>query len=150
MIKIFIKYGLTAVLSILFLYAACGYNLAKYCCSTCEAEGIVALTSEVCHPAEESSCCSMLHENEISTTCHTDEYEHKSCELIHLKVDHSVVFSEEHKLAPRQLISIILLANYFDLNNANSILSHKITNPPDEPHPLAGRAMLSSNCVLRL
>lgn len=144
------KYGLVSLLAVLFIYAACGYNFAKYCCSTCEAEGIEALINEPCHNTD-ASCCTNHHEESNNNECSTSGCEQKDCQLYHLKVDESILLSEENKISPKQLIGLIFYANVFvlDIFKDSNFLG-KTIDPPDKPNPLAGRTMLSSNCILRI
>ncbi len=149
MVKNWLKYGLISVLSALFLYAACGYNLATFCCGTCESNGIEALVKKPCHNSA-TTCCSSEHKEKPSSSCNTDEHKHKSCEIIHLKVDDSIISTEGQNFSPKHINCITLLANYFLVYYNKSTISSKTIHPPDHPLPLAGRTMLRSNCVLRL
>lgn len=150
MIKAGFKYFVVSTLSVLFLYASCGYNLAKYCCNTCEAEGIESLINEPCHNSEAATCRSTKLEGN-SKSEYTDDCANNVCILYHLKVDDSVLYSGEERLTSNESFSIILFADFLDFNLL--ITSNVVKNtlvPPDNPHPLAGRAMLNSNCILRI
>lgn len=150
MIKNWFKYSVVSVLTVLFLYAACGYNLAKYCCKTCEAEGIEALINEPCHNSEATTCCPTKHTENSTSEC-SNNCGNNTCLLYHLKVDDSILFSEEKKHTTNQVISIILFATFLDFNHSITTNDAHITlHPPDNPHPLAGRTMLCSNCILRI
>jgi hypothetical protein len=149
MIKKWLTYLTVATLSVLFSYAACGYNLAKYCCSICEAEGIEALLDEPCHNLEKNTCCSN-HHDEHNAGVNTNNCTEKSCQLIHLKVDDSIFSSEAKKLSLTPTVHSILYANnvlpFFSAVN----LVTKALIPPDNPTYKTGRAVLNSNCILRI
>jgi hypothetical protein len=150
MIRAWTKYFIVSLLSVLFLYAACGYNLAKYCCTTCEAEGIEALINEPCHNAEATTCCPTKHTENSPSEC-ANNCGNNTCLLYHLKVDDSVLFSDEKRFTTNQVYSIILFANLLDISlSTTANVIHSTLHPPDNPHPLAGIAMLRSNCILRI
>lgn len=149
MIREWFKYSIVSILAVLFIYAACGYNLAKYCCNTCEAEGIESLINEPCHK-EAATCCSTKREENNKSEC-TDDCATNTCIFYHLKVDDSVLFSEEKRHSSNESYNTILFSSTFILNFSKTPNVVKSTlEPPDIPHPIAGRAMLNSNCILRI
>ncbi len=149
MIKKWLTYLTVSILSVLFSYAACGYNLAKYCCSICEEEGIEAIIDEPCHKSEASTCCTS-HHNEDADGLHTTNCSDNSCQLIHLKVDDSVFFSATNKLSTTQTVHSILFAtNILPVFSTANLVS-KALIPPDNPTLKTGRAVLNSNCILRI
>lgn len=149
MIRAWFKYSVVSILAVLFIYAACGYNLAKYCCNTCEAEGIESIINEPCH-TEASTCCSTKHEENNKSEC-TDDCATNTCILYHLKVDDSILFSAEKRHTSNETYNIVLFANSLDFSfSTTPNVVKNVLQPPDNPHPLAGRAMLNSNCILRI
>ncbi|MBN2788460.1 MAG: hypothetical protein JXQ69_09095 [Paludibacteraceae bacterium] len=149
MIKKWLTYLTVATLSVLFSYAACGYNIAKYCCNICEAKGIEALMDEPCHNLEKNTCCSN-HHDEHKAGVNTNDCTEKSCQLIHLKVDESIIASEAEKLSTTQIAHVILYATNVLLANSTIDLVNHTLIPPDNPTYKTGRVVLNSNCILRI
>lgn len=149
MIKKWLTYLTVSILSVLFSYAACGYNLAKYCCSICEDEGIEAIMDEPCHKSDANTCC-INHHDEDADGLHTNNCNNNYCQLIHLKVDDSVFSSETKKLSNTPVVYSILYANNALLVDSSVDLLSNALIPPDNPTYKTGRAVLNSNCILRI
>jgi hypothetical protein len=151
MMKKGFTYSFIIVLSLLFFYAACGYNVIKYCCSSCEKEGVEMLVSAHCADAHEQSCCADDHSAPISDseTCALDYTStNDACQLVHLKVDEAV-FQSASVLEQVKLFSSLLFDVSQKLFQA-APLSFLITiPPPDKPLLLSGQKILSLICVLR-
>ncbi len=145
MIKMGITYFFLFFLSGIFLYAACGYNIPKYCCHNCESIGIEVMLESSCHLDQPSSCCAHEHasRNSFSETCDTG-----ACDIIHLKVDNSVLSSAENRTAVASLHQIILYAKAIGFVFSEAPHTSTNTNPPEKPHLLTGRAVLCSISTL--
>lgn len=152
MLKKGFTYSFIIVLSLLFVYAACGYNVIKYCCSSCEKEGVEILVSGHCADAHEQSCCADHHSSQTSAseTCALDDASSdNACHLFHLRVDEAVFQSVSVWEQVKSFSSLLydISQELFQIAHASFLII--TAPPPDTPLLLSGQKILSLICVLR-
>lgn len=146
MLSRIVKYLLTAVLSVVFVFVATGFNHVNYCCSQCAEEGVEALFDEPCHSESEHSCCETSYaENELHNGFEADHHENH-CTLEYLKVDDSVFSGASLNVnAPISFVLVYFISNLtFNTPETSSESKYLL----DDPLLLTGREVLSTGCVL--
>ncbi len=138
-----LKYLLTVVLSVVFVFVATGFNYVNYCCAQCAEEGVQALFDEPCHSEHEDSCCNTNH---TSHKGFSSEHHHDQCTLQYLKVDDSV--SSGASLNVDKPISFVLayLISNLHLSKPETFTVNR--HLLDDPLLKTGREHLSTSCVL--
>lgn len=154
MFKQVAKYSLIFTLSLLLISVTGGYNFVKYCCSSCEEEGIEALTEGE---------CLLLHEHghgcECGEACHAQtedltlqNFQHENCQLKYFKIDEGLDNAGQNNISihePMFVLSAILPLLYsYTLGESAQILKPHFAEG-DIPIS-SGRDILTSVCILRI
>ena len=153
--KVLLQHIFSLFFGLYFLLAGTGFNIVKYCCNSCEEQGIENIALHSCEAVHhhESSCCNDLENHHAETqdlACENPTHHPETCHMLRLKVEIPVITSAF------ELKSI----ENFDFNLFACTLNHSFdtvsplettnTNlpPPDELLYLAGREILSTKSVL--
>ncbi|GAB1415054.1 hypothetical protein MASR2M117_04600 [Paludibacter sp.] len=155
----FTTYLLSALFSLLFIFAGTGYNIVKYCCNTCASEGIEFIAHHACneiHQHAHHSCCSSKHNHKfdfedlhlVNTTQHNNINADGSCEINRIQVD-NFSFSENN-IIPDAVTSLAFVSAFIAViyNPSYEVISNGFYNqPPDYSLP-DGRDILTNKSVL--
>jgi hypothetical protein len=148
MLKRILKYGVALTLSVIFCIAACGFNMAKYCCPECRSKGIMALVSTSCEHQEKpvSDCCH-AHKKQIEKSSCGHNCKNDGCKIVHFKVDDTdfLVNSFKANIGSHSILFHAILLKQVQPHLA-PILTLTNNSPPGRPAPPAGRTVLCSIC----
>ncbi len=146
MFKNVVKYLITVVLSVVFVFVATGFNYVNYCCSQCAEEGVEALFDEPCHSEHGHSCCNNSHATNKMHDGFNAEHHQDQCTLQYLRVDDSVFSGSSLNVGEPISFVLAYLISSFDFSTSVYVASSN--HLLDDPLLLTGREVLSSGCVL--
>lgn len=143
--KKYIKYILSTLFGIYFLFAGLGFNVIRYCCQSCADEGIEAMATTM-HKHETESCCEAMP-NEQATLAIEQPIECCQIERLAVEVSPIVVASE---LAHRLVIDLNLFftESFLNLQDVNLIKHFADSYTPPNHLPCSGRDVLTQKSVL--
>lgn len=149
---------LSILCAVYFLMAGTGYNLVRYCCGSCENEGIESVVMKTCasvhhnHHEEGETCCH--HSHEVSGTseavlCSDVPQEMTGCYLYRIQTDtpsliSNVNFTQENNIV---IDFNFLIFDLFLATNLN-VVSEPVFTPPDNIPIRTGRDVLAHHAVL--
>jgi hypothetical protein len=145
---ILIKYFISIFAATYFLVAGMGYNVVKYCCDSCEHEGIEEVELVSCNAIHHNSISPIITFDNNEKTCHEVLKELDSCELLRLKTDiasnivqkpcfeNSVTHINYYNLIPE-----------FNLNEPKPGIQ-SVTHPPDNYLITSGRTKITLHAAL--
>lgn len=138
-ISMILKYLLTAIFAMFFIFAGTGYNVAKYCCHNCQTKGIDHIIEDICsHEITEnmSECSTDDHSSDICLNNHETNL-NDSCKLVRFTLDQFSIEDADNQIVTP---SVDLFGMLNPVNNPTllkHILSKFLFESPPIYHPFS-------------